>query len=174
MASVPFLGFVGWSDSGKTTLVTRLIQSLSETGLKIGAVKHHHKIFEIDHKGKDSWRFTAAGARKTVITGPHQTALVERTETQRSLEEIASSYLDDLDLVLVEGFKLAEIPKIEVQRPGIDRPLLTRHENFDPHLIAVVSDCRKELDVPCFAPDEISRLTAFIRDHFQLGPDLRQ
>lgn len=174
MAPVPFLGFVGWSDSGKTTLVTSLIRSLSEAGLKIGAVKHHHKTFEIDHQGKDSWRFTAAGARKTVITGPRQTALIERTETQRSLEEIASSYLNDLDLVLVEGFKLAPIPKIEVQRPGIKRPLLTRHENYDPHLIAVVSDCLKELDVPCFAPDEIDRLTAFIRNHFQLCQDGRQ
>jgi molybdopterin-guanine dinucleotide biosynthesis protein MobB len=174
MPSVPFLGFVGWSDSGKTTLVTSLIHSLSATGLEIGAVKHHHKNFDIDHKGKDSWRFSAAGARKTVITSPQQTALIERTAKQRSLQELAAAYLGDLDLVLVEGFKLAAIPKIEVQRPGLNRPLITRHESYDPHLIAVVSDCRHKLDVPCFAPDEIRELTAFICRKFQLHPDGRK
>ncbi len=170
---VPLLGFVGWSDSGKTTLVTSLIRSLSGAGLEIGAVKHHHKSFDIDHKGKDSWRFSAAGARKTVITGPQQTALIERTDQQIPLEKLASSYLAGLDLVLVEGFKLAKIPKIEVQRPGLDRPLLTRHESFDPHLIAVVSDCLKELDVPCFSSEDITGLSAFIRTYFKLVPGPR-
>ncbi len=170
ISTVPLLGFVGWSDSGKTTLVTGLIRSLSDNGLRIGAVKHHHKSFDIDHKGKDSWRFSAAGARKTVITGPRQTALIERTEQQIPLADLVSSYLDDLDLVLVEGFKLAEIPKIEVQRPGLNRPLLTRHENFDPHLIAVVSDCHKKLDVPCFNPEDLAGLTGFICEHFRLSP----
>ncbi len=170
MNSPPLVGFVGYSDSGKTTLVTALIAHLSQQGWRIGAVKHHRHTFEIDHEGKDSWRFTRAGARKTIITGPRQTALVERTEEQRPLDELANEYLKGLDLILVEGFKLATIPKIEVQRAELGRPLFCREENHDPDLIAVVSDRRLELDVPVFLRGDIPGLADFICHHFNLRP----
>ncbi|NPA25630.1 MAG: molybdopterin-guanine dinucleotide biosynthesis protein B [Deltaproteobacteria bacterium] len=172
MNSTPLVGFVGYSDSGKTTLVTALIAHLSELGFRVGAVKHHRRTFDIDHEGKDSWRFTRAGARKTIITGPRQTALVETTEEQRPLDELAEEYLKGLDLILVEGFKLAAIPKIEIQRAELGRPLLCREERHDPDLIAVVSDRPLQLDVPVFLPDDISGLAAFICRHFDLRPSL--
>ena len=168
MKKVPLLGFIGNSNSGKTTLLIALIADLTAEGLMIGAVKHHHRSFTIDHEGKDSQRFTAAGARKTVITGPEQTALVEQTAKQLPLEDLAATYLQDLDLILVEGFKKIEIPKIEVQRRALNLPLLSRGTNPDPNLIAVISDQPQTLDVPLFAPDEISAISTFICHHFAL------
>ncbi len=168
MKKVPLLGFIGNSNSGKTTLLTALIANLTAAGLKIGAVKHHHRSFTIDHEGKDSQRFTAAGARKTIITGPEQTALIEQTERQLPLTELAATYLQDLDLILVEGFKQLEIPKIEVQRQALTLPLLSRGVTSDPNLIAVISDLNQDLDVPLFPPAEISTISTFICNYFGL------
>ncbi|MEA3333355.1 MAG: molybdopterin-guanine dinucleotide biosynthesis protein B [Pseudomonadota bacterium] len=169
MKKIPLLGFIGNSNSGKTTLLTSLIADLTAKGLKIGAVKHHHRSFTIDHEGKDSQRFTAAGARKTIITGPKQTALIEQTANQLQLEDLAASYLQNLDLILVEGFKQIEIPKIEVQRQALGLPLLSRGANPDPNLIAVISDLAQTLDVPLFVPNEISAISTFICCHFALS-----
>lgn len=168
MKKVPLLGFIGHSNSGKTTLLTALIAHLTAAGMKVGAVKHHHRSFTIDHEGKDSQRFTAAGARKTIITGPEQTALVEQTSTQLSLHDLAANYLNDLDLILVEGFKQIQIPKIEVQRQVLGLSLISCGENPDPNLIAVISDQKQPLDVPLFAPHDISAISTFICHHFAL------
>ncbi len=168
MKKVPLLGFIGNSNSGKTTLLTTLITHLTGSGLKIGAVKHHHRSFTIDHKGKDSQRFTTAGARKTIITGPEQTALIEQTSKQLPLDDLAAAYLQDLDLILVEGFKKSPIPKIEVQRQALNLPLLSRGDYHDPNLIAVISDQVQVLDVPLFDPHDISTISSFICHHFAL------
>ncbi len=169
MKKVPLLGFIGNSNSGKTTLLTALIAHLTGTGLKVGAVKHHHRSFTIDHQGKDSQRFTAAGARKTIITGPEQTALIEQTSKQLPLDDLAATYLQDLDLILVEGFKKNQIPKIEIQRQALDLPLLSRGDFNDPNLIAIISDKAQELDVPLFDPHDISTISTFICRHFALN-----
>ena len=168
MKKVPLLGFIGHSNSGKTTLLTALITAMSAQGLKIGAVKHHHRSFTIDHDGKDSQRFTLAGAQKTVITGPEQTALIEQTQEQLSLDNLASSYLKDLDLILVEGFKKSQIPKIEVQRKALNLPLLSRGNHYDPNLIAVISDQSQTLDIPLFEPQDIAAINTFICEYFAL------
>ncbi len=170
MKKVPLLGFIGHSNSGKTTILTALIAALNAQGLKVGAVKHHHRSFNIDHEGKDSHRFTLAGAQKTIITGPQQTALVEKTREQSSLDELAVNYLQDLDLILVEGFKKSSIPKIEVQRQALDLPLLSRGEHHDSNLIAVISDDPQSLDVPLFEPQDIAAINIFICKYFTLSP----
>ena len=169
MSRIPILGFIGHSNSGKTTLLTRVIEQLTSAGLKLGAVKHHHRTFSIDHQGKDSQRFTAAGACKTIITGPQQTALIEQTTEQLPLDKLADSYLNDLDLILVEGFKQTPMPKIEVQRRELKLPLISRNDcHPDPHLIAVVSDLKQSLDVPLFRPDEVVEICRFILNHFDV------
>ncbi len=169
MTTTPILGFIGPSNSGKTTLLTKIIQQLTASGLNIGAVKHHHRTFSIDHEGKDSQRFTAAGARKTIITGPHQTALVEQTPEQIPLELLATKYLDDLDLIIVEGFKQNPIPKIEVQRQELNLPLISLSDTHcDPNLIAVISNGQPTLDLPLFDLDQISEICTFICRHFNI------
>lgn len=170
MESTPILGFIGHSNSGKTTLLTKIIEQLTASGLKIGAIKHHHRTFTIDHEGKDSQRFTAAGARKTIITGPQQTALIEQTPEQIPLELLAAKYLDNLDLIIVEGFKQQAIPKIEVQRQELDLPLISHSDKHrDPNLIAVISNGRPTLDLPLFGLDQISEICAFICNHFKIS-----
>ncbi|MBN2705189.1 MAG: molybdopterin-guanine dinucleotide biosynthesis protein B [Deltaproteobacteria bacterium] len=168
MQEPPRLGFIGYSNSGKTTLICKLIRHLTENGFRVGAVKHHHKAFDIDHQGKDSYRFTAAGAGKTIITGPEQTALIEKTTAQIPLEELAHNYMYDLDLILVEGFKQERLPKIEIQRAELKQPLLSRGEKIDENLIAVVSDVKQELDVPCFGLEQTPAISGFICDYFSL------
>ena len=170
MTSIPpILGFIGHSNTGKTTLLSKIIEHLSTSGLNLGAIKHHHRTFTIDHQGKDSQRFTAAGARKTIITGPQQTALIEQTPEQIPLEKLADSYLNDLDLILVEGFKQTPMPKIEVQRRELNLPLISRSDCYhDPNLIAVVSDLAQNLDVPLFKPETVTEICQFILNHFNL------
>ncbi|MCK5680358.1 molybdopterin-guanine dinucleotide biosynthesis protein B, partial [bacterium] len=139
--------------------------------LKIGAVKHHHRTFTIDHAGKDSQRFTAAGAQKTIITGPQQIALIEQSSEQIPLDLLATEYLNKLDLILVEGFKKNPIPKIEVQRAELQLPLISRRKNYnDPNLIAVVSDCDQSLDVPLFDPNNVATICTFICNLFGISP----
>ncbi len=175
MTTTPILGFIGHSNSGKTTLLTRVIECLTASGLNLGAVKHHHRTFSIDHEGKDSQRFTVAGARKTIITGPQQTALIEQTPAQLPLDKLAGSYLNDLDLILVEGFKQTPMPKIEVQRRELKLPLISRSDcHCDPNLIAVVSDLEQDLDVPRFRPDEIAEICGFILNYFNFQPSRRK
>ncbi|MBW1645056.1 MAG: molybdopterin-guanine dinucleotide biosynthesis protein B [Deltaproteobacteria bacterium] len=162
--SPPAIAFVGSSDSGKTTLITKLIAIYSRQGLQIGAIKHHRHEFDIDREGKDSWRLARAGAASTVITSPTQTALIRKTARQLAPEEIIAAYGDDLDLVLVEGFKESRLPKIEVHRLARRPDLICRGSRNDPDLIAVASDRQWELDVPVFSLDDSKKLAAFILD----------
>ena len=170
MTKPPILGFIGHSNSGKTTLLTKIIRQLTDSGLQIGAVKHHHRTFTIDHEGKDSQRFTAAGAQKTIITGPQQTALIEQTRDQIPLDRLAEKYLSDLDLIIVEGFKQNAIPKIEVQRRELDLPLISHSEKHrDPDLIAIISNERPTLKLPSFNLEQISEICTFICNHFNIS-----
>jgi len=169
MTTTPILGFIGHSNSGKTTLLTKIIEHLTASGLNIGAIKHHHRTFSIDHEGKDSQRFTAAGAKKTIITGPNQTALIEQTPEQIPLELLAAKYLDDLDLIIVEGFKQHNIPKIEVLRRELNLPLISYSDTHcDPNLIAVISNGRPKLNLPLFDLEQISEICTFIRNYFSI------
>lgn len=143
-ASPPVLGFAAWSGTGKTTLLTRLLPLFTARGLRVGMVKHAHHAFDIDQPGKDSWLLRQAGASQTLIASSRRWALmVERpaeASGQRDLElEDLVARLDTgaLDLILVEGFKHAPVPKIEVHRPSLGRPLLAPG---DPHIVAVATD----------------------------------
>ncbi|MBN2233081.1 MAG: molybdopterin-guanine dinucleotide biosynthesis protein B [Deltaproteobacteria bacterium] len=165
----PAICFVGTSDSGKTTLVTRLITELKRRGYRVGAVKHHHHGCGVDHEGKDSWRMSAAGADATVLTAPTCTAVNRKTAAQMPPDEIVAGFLADMDLVLIEGFKESALPKIEVHRQAQREELLCRRpENHDPKLLAVASDREWELDVPVFTLDAIEALADFILNHFGL------
>jgi molybdopterin-guanine dinucleotide biosynthesis protein MobB len=165
----PTICFVGTSDSGKTTLVTRLIAELKRRGYHVGAVKHQHRPLCIDREGKDSRRMAEAGADATVLTAPTGTVATRKTTGQMPPEEIVAQFLADMDLVLIEGFKHSALPKIEVHRATQREELLCRRpDNHDPHLLAVASDRAWELDVPVFALDAVADLAAFIIKHFNL------
>ncbi|MCD4743961.1 MAG: molybdopterin-guanine dinucleotide biosynthesis protein B [Desulfobacteraceae bacterium] len=156
------VSIVGKSGSGKTTLIEKIIKKLKEKEYIVGTVKHTHKGFHMDKKGKDSWRHRNAGANATLVIAPGLVALVKDEELEL-LEEI-QHYLSDMDIVLVEGFKKKQLPKIEIFR-NADRheaPLCMNDENLD----AFVTDSDYAPDVPKFGLEDIEGITEFIEKQY--------
>ena len=145
MNNLPILGIVAaGSNAGKTTLITELIPELAKRGIRVSVIKHAHHKFDIDHPGKDSYNIREAGAIQTLIASGKRWALM--TEISRTPEYNDEANFNELiaqlnpeyaDLVLVEGFKKARIPKIEVYRPSLGMPLLA---DTDPNIIAIACD----------------------------------
>ncbi len=157
----PIVSFVGKSSSGKTTLVEKLIPVLKRRGYRIGTIKHAHHGFALDQQGKDSSRHRAAGADAVIVSGPGTMAMV-RDQTDNSLSALAA-YFQDMDLVIVEGFKRENQPKIEVcraknRKAPIDPPL--------PGLIAQVTDMEIDRGLPTFGLEEIEALADMIEKRF--------
>ncbi len=160
------LAFVAKSNTGKTTLLEKLIRELKGRGYRIGAIKHDAHRFEIDHPGKDSYRLTAAGADSMLITSSDQLALVKKHETSPSLEQLIETYFSDVDIVLTEGFKMSPIPKIELHRQERSATLICRGEQNDPMLIAVASDEPLDLDVPVLNLNDAIAIADFVEMRF--------
>lgn len=155
------IAVVGKSKSGKTTLIEKLIPELKKRGYRIGSVKHAHHGFEIDKRGKDSYRHRAAGADVVVVASPDEIAMVKRIQTD-TLDNL-EPFFGDMDLVLVEGYKRARYPKIEVfDRGSHEAPLGLNKEE----LVAFVSDDAIEVEVPLYRRDQIVELSDLIERRF--------
>ena len=157
----PIVSIVGKSKSGKTTLVEKLIPELKRRGYRIGTIKHAHHGFTLDQKGKDSARHRAAGADAVIVSSPHTLAMV-RDQSEESIESLAI-FLNDMDLVIVEGFKRMDQPKIEVCRAGNHKSPITPPPT---QLIAFVSDMDVFVKVPRFGLEEIERIADMIETKF--------
>ncbi|OPY75502.1 MAG: Molybdopterin-guanine dinucleotide biosynthesis adapter protein [Syntrophorhabdus sp. PtaU1.Bin050] len=162
--SVVAISFVGRSKVGKTTLIERLIPLLTEKGLRIGVIKHHHNDFEIDKPGKDTYRYKRAGAKFAMLASPGKVALVEDTPVELTLEEIVARFVHGVDLLIVEGFKKEALPKIEVflTKEGADGPVCAGDKN----LVAVVTDESLATTLPVFSRDDIEGVVRFILTRF--------
>ena len=157
----PVICIVGRSQTGKTTLIEKLIPLLIQRGFRIGTVKHSHHIFDFDKIGKDSWRHKDAGAETVLVSSPGKIALF-KNDQQGTLDGLLN-YFRDMDLVITEGYKRAKKPKIEVVRAARhSEPLL----KSDKDLVAVVSDTQTDVDVPKFGLDDIEKLAAFIEKKY--------
>ncbi len=120
-AAAPAIAFIGYQNSGKTTLVEKVIAELCRRGLRVGTVKHHgHAGFDIDVPGKDSWRHAQAGSRHVGLVCADRYAEYASTEQELPLEELLARFTD-VDVVLVEGYKAAGLPNVVVARSGVDR-----------------------------------------------------
>lgn len=159
----PILSIVGKSNSGKTTLIEKLVAELKSRGWKIGTVKHDVHGFDIDIPGKDSWRHRAAGADSVIISSPQKLALIKSVPQELTLDELARHYFPDVDLVITEGYKREAQPKIEIHRRAISQELLC-----DPgdNLQAVASDTRWEIGIPCFDLNDYKMIADFVEDNF--------
>lgn len=134
------IGFAAWSGTGKTTLLKKLLPLLRKRGLRVGVVKHAHHDFDIDVPGKDSYELRKAGATHVLVGSRKRWALVVEAglEEDPSLATLLSHLAtDDIDLILVEGLKRERIPKIELHRPSLGKPLLCRS---DANIVAVATD----------------------------------
>lgn len=156
------ISFVAHSGTGKTTLLERLIPVLKEQGYRVGAIKHDAHRFEIDHPGKDSYRLTAAGADSMLLCSGEKLALVRRHQQPPPIEALLELCGSDLDIILTEGFKQSYLPKIELHRDSLGRPLICRGERHDETLIAVASDTPLELDVPLLDLNDPQQIADFI------------
>ncbi len=154
------LGIAGYSGSGKTTLIERLLPRLAAAGLAVSVVKQSHHDFEVDTPGKDSWRHRQAGAREVLLTSPHRWMLVG--ELRGGPEPDLEAHLDRLapcDLVLVEGYKHADLAKIEIWRAANHKPWLYPD---DARFIAVAADQRPADGPPWLDLDDHAGIVAFI------------
>src|SRR5437764_5963677 len=129
------IGLAGWSGAGKTTLVAKLIPSITARGLKVSTLKHAHHAFDVDQPGKDSYMHRMAGATEVLVSSQNRFALMH--ELRGAPELMLSALLEKLspvDLVLVEGFKREAHPKLEVYRAAVSKPLLAPD---DPNVVAI-------------------------------------
>jgi molybdopterin-guanine dinucleotide biosynthesis protein B len=160
-------GLAGWSGSGKTTLLTRLIPALVARGIAVSTVKHAHHEFDLDQPGKDSWRHREAGAREVLVSSSTRWALMHehRGVREPGLAELIR-HMTPVDLLLVEGFKREPLPKLEIHRPLLGKPLLCRE---DPDIVAVASDEPVPgLNLPRFALEDVAAIAGFIIAHCRL------
>ena len=159
-------GFAGWSGSGKTTLIEQLIPRFVKHGLRVSLIKHAHHTFDVDHAGKDSYRHRQAGAQEILVTSSRRWVLMHelRGGAEPAFEEHVKR-VSPCDLLLVEGFKHAPIPKLEVWRKETGEPLL--HPN-DPHIVAVASDAKVETRLPLLDLNDVDGIAQFILQKMEL------
>jgi molybdopterin-guanine dinucleotide biosynthesis adapter protein len=161
MLMPPVISIVGKSNSGKTTLIEKLIPELKKRGYAIGIIKHAHHGFDIDQEGKDSWRHKKAGADTVIVASANEISMTKK-ENHVDLDQLIK-YFDDVDLVITEGYKREKKPKIEVFRSTRHKtPLCRESEEW----VALVSDIRTDLNIPTFGLEEIERITDFIEKKF--------
>jgi molybdopterin-guanine dinucleotide biosynthesis adapter protein len=159
-------GFAGWSGSGKTTLIEKLIPRFVGCGLSVSLIKHAHHTFDVDQPGKDSYRHRHAGASEVLVTSSRRWVLMHelRGAAEPAFDEQLKR-LSPCDLVIVEGFKYAPIPKLEVWRKATGEPLL--HPN-DKHIVAVASDAKIDTRLPLLDLNDDSAIGSFILAHLRL------
>ena len=159
----PVIAFIGKPDSGKTTLLEKLIPELRRRGYRIGTIKHHVHAFEMDKPGKDTWRHKQAGANTVALSSPTGLGIIRDVAEDLTIEELVGRYYGDIDLVIAEGYKRLGLPKIEVFRSAQhEAPLPDRDDTW----VAMVSDTDGVADLPCFGLEDVAGLADFLEERF--------
>lgn len=161
-SEIPVVTFIGKSNSGKTTLLVKVIPELKRRGYKVATIKHSHHNVDIDKEGKDSWKHRSAGAEISVLLSGNKVSLVREYPAEPSVELISERFIDDVDIILAEGFKGSDLPKIWVFRMENTSSLAKKDEC----LVAVVSDKEVKVGVPWFDINDVKHLADFIETTF--------
>jgi molybdopterin-guanine dinucleotide biosynthesis protein B len=160
--TIPIITIIGRSGSGKTTLMEKLIAELTRRGYQVATIKHHsHAGFDIDRPGKDSWRHAKAGSVHVVVAAPDKIASYRLLEQELSLDEIIAS-IDNVDIILAEGYRQAGKPTLEIVRAETGTGLVSPPEQ----LFAVTSDISMEVEVPLFDLEEFNAMVDLIENLF--------
>jgi molybdopterin-guanine dinucleotide biosynthesis protein B len=160
--SIPVVCIIGRSGSGKTTLMEKLIPELKRRGYRVGTVKHHsHAGFDIDKPGKDSWRHAQAGSDHVVVAAPDKIASYRSVEKELTLDEIVCE-IKDVDIVLVEGYKQAGKPSIEIIRGELGIEPIGKKEQ----LFAIAANITLNASVPVYDLNDAQRIVDLIEEEF--------
>lgn len=161
------IGVCGFKNSGKTTLVEKLVRHLTRLGYRVSTVKHAHHDFDIDHEGRDSFRHRKAGATEVAVISKNRFAIMHelRGATPPSLNDILAK-LEPCDLVIVEGYKRDTHDKVEVRNLALDHPALA---GDDPTIVAIAATGKIEAEVPVFDRDDVDALARFVMAHVGLS-----
>ena len=146
----PIISIVGRSNSGKTTFLEKMVRELKSRHYRVAVIKHDTHGFEIDHPGKDTWRMAQAGSDIVMISSPNKMAMIKKTSKELTLDQLQAQIIDEVDIILTEGYKMGDKPKIEISRAEVGNKLLCSKEE----LLALVTDQSFELDVPHFDIDD--------------------
>lgn len=159
----PLLGIVGYSGTGKTTLLKKLIPLLTQSGYHVALIKHTHHNVDLDTPGKDSYELRKSGAHQTLITCDQRWALMTETpQVPASLTQLAAQFHQP-DLILVEGFKQEPIPKIALYRKSLGHTL---HSLIDKNVIAIASDSPIDSDLPQLNLNDATQIANWIMAHY--------
>ena len=160
-------GIVGWSGSGKTELITRLIKYFCKKKILVSSIKHTHHKFDIDKEGKDSFKHIQSGSNEVILYNENKWALVSRFQNKRiGIEEMIAKFDRKTQLILIEGLKYSKFPKIEVFRSSLDKSFLFEDDNY---IKGVVSDKKIEnLELPIFSFKETEKIGKFIINYLKL------
>jgi molybdopterin-guanine dinucleotide biosynthesis protein B len=148
--NTPIITFVAKSGSGKTTILEKVIANLKTKGYKLAVIKHDAHRFDMDKPGKDTWRMAQAGADIVAISSPEKVAIIEKVDEEKTLDEVIAA-ISKVDIILTEGFKRSNKPKIEVSRSDVDTELLCEPRE----LLAVASDISWDIGVPCYDINDV-------------------
>jgi molybdopterin-guanine dinucleotide biosynthesis protein MobB len=159
---VPVISFVGRSNVGKTTVLEKVVSELKSRGRRVAVIKHDSHGFEIDQPGKDSWRLAQAGSDVVILSSADKVAMIKKPAAEPSLDRLISMAADDVDIIITEGFKTADKPKIEVFRTAVSDKLLTT----DKGLVALVTDKHFDIDAPQFAFEDACGIADFIEKNY--------
>ena len=165
------VGLAGWSNAGKTTLLTKLLPYWTERGLRVSTIKHAHHDFDIDVPGKDSWLHRKAGAQEVMVCADQRWVLMHelREEAPPSIQEMLAK-MTPVDLVVVEGFKYAPYHKIEVHRAAAGKPLLYPE---DKQIVGIATDAVIDGGFPVAPLDDIPAVAAMAEAAAMLVKDLQ-
>ena len=159
-------GFAGWSGSGKTSLIVKLIPELINRGYSVSTLKHAHHKFDIDKPGKDSFEHRHAGALEVMISSEKRWALMhENRNVTEPDPKILLDKMKPVDIILVEGFKHHSHPKLEVHRSKLKKPLLYPN---DPHIIGIASDRILETNIKHLDINDFHAIAEFIEEICEL------
>jgi len=160
-------GFAGWSGSGKTVLIERIIPLLADRGLEVSLIKRAHHEFDVDVPGKDSYRHRRAGCREVLLSSSVRWAHMHELKgaPEQTLQQLINR-ISPCDLLLVEGFKREAIPKMEIFRRDNAKAALHPH---DSHIVAIATDCRFDTALPQFGLDDAAGIADFVCTFNRLG-----
>jgi molybdopterin-guanine dinucleotide biosynthesis protein B len=155
--SPPILALVGASNCGKTTLICRLLAHCRQQGWRVAVIKHTHKTVEPDPPGKDTWRFRQAGAQVVALAGPGILQVTQTMVAEPALDQILAALPRDLDLILVEGYKHSDLPKLVFLTPATSE--LTKLTQ----VMAFISDTPVDTALPVFGREQVEALWDFLQ-----------